>query len=186
MWRGGAKAAQALAEALGNTGTVMAIMNTPAANIGQQRLDGFAKEIAKHADMTFLGPQYSTNQTAKAASLVTSTIAAHPDLAGVFTLSTNNTEGATTGVREAGRVGRVKVVGFDTSDPIVQAIRTGTVTADVVQDPFRVGQLGVQMMEDALNGKPIEREVHTSFVVATPANIDTPDVQHYVYKTHCS
>ena len=30
------------------------------------------------------------------------------------------------------------------------------------------------MMVDALDGKPIEREVHTPFVIATPQNIDTP------------
>ncbi len=52
--------------------------------------------------ITYLGVQYSNNQTAKAASIVTSTVAAHPDLAGVFTITTNNTEGAATGVREAG------------------------------------------------------------------------------------
>ena len=42
---------------------------------------------------------------------------------GVFTITTNNTEGAATGVREAQRVGKIKIVGFDTSDPIVEDIR---------------------------------------------------------------
>ncbi len=153
--------------------------------VSQQRLQGFTTEIAKHPGITFLGVQYSNNQTAKAASIVTATVAAHPDLAGVFTITTNNTEGAATGVREAGGIGRIKIVGFDTSDPIVEGIRQGIVTADVVQYPYMVGQLGVQMMEDALNGKTIEREVHTPFVIATQANIDTPEVQKFVYKTKC-
>ncbi|MDQ2802311.1 MAG: substrate-binding domain-containing protein, partial [Pseudomonadota bacterium] len=109
----------------------------------------------------------------------------HPDLAGIFTITTNNTEGAATGVREADHVGKVKIVGFDTSDPIVEDIRQGIVSADVVQFPYRVGQLGVELMNDALNGKPIEREVRTPFVIATPENIDTPEVQKFVYKTKC-
>jgi ribose transport system substrate-binding protein len=182
---GGGQAAKQLAELIGDKGEVMALMNSPAANVAQQRLQGFQEEIAKHPGISFLGVQYSNNQTAKAASIITSTVAAHPDLAGVFTITTNNTEGAATGVREAQREGKIKIVGFDTSDPIVEAIRKGIVAADIVQYPYRVGQLGVEMMVDALQGKPVERQVHTPFVIATPQNIDTPEVQKYIYRTNC-
>ena len=183
---GGTQAARRLTELIGDKGVVMAMMNSPAAVVSQQRLQGFTSEIAKHPGITYLGVQYSNNQTAKAAAIITSTVAAHPDLAGVFTVTTNNTEGAATGVREAQAIGKIKIVGFDTSDPIVEDIRQGIVAADIVQYPYRIGQLGVQMMIDALDGKPIEREVHTPFVVATPENIDSPEVKQYIYKTRCS
>lgn len=182
---GGKQAAIELAKAIGDKGKVMALMNSPAANVAQQRLKGFTDEMAKHPGIKYIGVQYSNNQTAKAAGIVTATIAANPDLAGIFTITTNNTEGAATGVREAGLVGKVKIVGFDTSDPIVEDIRQGIVTADVVQYPFHVGQLGVEMMVHALEGKPVEREVHTPFVIATQKNIDTPEVQKFVYKMAC-
>lgn len=182
---GGKQAAQRLAELIGDKGEVMALENSPAAIVAQQRLKGFVDEIVKHPNIKYLGVQFSNNETAKAASIVTATVAAHPDLAGIFTITTNNTEGAATGVREAQKVGAIKIVGFDTSDPIVEDIRKGIVSADVVQYPYHVGQLGVDMMVQALEGKPIEREVHTPFVIATPQNIDTPEVQKFIYKTHC-
>ena len=183
---GGKKAAETLAGLIGDKGKVLALMNTPAPTVSAQRLEGFKQELAAHhPNIEFLGVQYSGNQTAKAASIVTSTIAAHPDLAGVFTITTNNTEGVATGVREAGKIGQVKIVGFDTSDPIVEDIRKGIVDADVVQYPYKVGQLGVEMMVAALQGKPVERQVHTPFVIATPKTIDTPEVQQFVYKTRC-
>ena len=184
-FEGGRQAGRALAELIGKKGKVMALLNSPAANVAQQRLFGFQEEIAKYPDITFLGPQYSNNQTAKAASIVTSTVAANPDLAGIFSITTNNTEGAATGVREAQREGQIKLVGFDTSDPIVEAIRKGVVSADIVQYPYRVGQLGLEMMVDALAGKKIERQVNTPFVIATPQNIDTPEVQKFIYRTNC-
>jgi ribose transport system substrate-binding protein len=182
---GGRQAGAALSDLLGGKGKIMALMNSPAANVAQQRLNGFKEEIAKRPGLEFLGVQYSNNQTAKAASIITSTIAANPDLAGVFTITTNNTEGAATGIREAQREGKVKIVGFDTSDPIVEAIRTGIVSADIVQYPYRVGQLGLENMVAALDGKPIEREITTPFVIATPQNIDTPEVQKFIYRTNC-
>ena len=184
-YEGGRLAGERLAELLGGKGEVMAVMNTPAPSVSQQRLAGFKDAIAKVPGIVFIGVQYSNNQTAKAAGIITATVAAHPDLAGVFALTTNNTEGVATGVREAQRVGKIKIVGFDTSDPIVEAIRSGIVSADIVQHPYRVGELGVTMMVDALNGKPIERQVQVPFVVATPQNIDTPEVQKYIYKTRC-
>ncbi len=67
----------------------------------------------------------------------------------------------------------------------MEDIRQGIVTADVVQYPYRSASSACEMMEDALNGKPIEREVHTPFVIATPQNIDTPEVQKFIYKTKC-
>lgn len=184
-FEGGRQAGRTLVELVGGKGEVMALMNSPAANVAQQRLFGFQEEIAKHPEITFLGVQYSNNQTAKAASIITSTVAAHPDLAGVFTITTNNTEGAATGVREAQREGKIKIVGFDTSDPIVEAIRAGVVSADIVQYPYRVGQLGLEMMVSALQGKPIDRQVNTPFVVATPKNIDSEEVQKFIYRTNC-
>lgn len=182
---GGRQAGETLATLIGGKGKVLALMNSPAANVAQQRLAGFKEAIGKHPEIEFLGVQYSNNQTAKAASIITSTIAANPDLVGVFTITTNNTEGATTGVREAQREGKIKIVGFDTSDPIVEAIRSGIVSADIVQYPYRVGQLGLENMVAALEGKTIEREITTPFVVATPQNIDTPEVQKYIYRTSC-
>ncbi len=184
-YEGGRQAGEYLAKALGGKGVVMALMNSPAANVSQFRLQGFKDEIAKYPGITFLGQQYSNNQTAKAASIITATVAAHPDLAGVFTLTTNNTEGATTGVREAQREGKIKIVGFDTSDPIVEGIRQGIIFADIVQYPYHVGELGVETMKAALDGKPVDRQVPSTFVIATPQNIDTPDVKKYIYKTHC-
>ena len=182
---GGRQAGAALAKLIDGKGKVMALMNSPAANVAQQRLAGFKEAIAKFPDIEFLGVQFSNNQTAKAASIITSTIAANPDLVGVFTITTNNTEGAATGIREAQREGKIKIVGFDTSDPIVEAIRSGIVAADIVQYPYRVGQLGLENMVAALDGKPIDREITTPFVVATPQNIDTPEVQKYIYRTNC-
>ena len=184
--KGGMLAGKQMAELLGGKGEVMALNNAPGTDVSSERLDGFKEAIKQFPGITFLGVQYSANQTAKAASLVSSTVAAHPRLAGVFAITTNNTEGAVTGVREARGTGRIKVVGFDTSDPIVDDIRKGLVDADVVQFPYGVGQIGLQSAVAALDGKPVDRQIRTPFTLATPKNIDTPEVQHFVYKTHCS
>lgn len=183
--QGGMLAGERMAELTGGKGKVMSLANGSTSPVTVQRLQGFADAIKKHPGMTYLGPQYTANATAKAASAVSSTIAANPDLVGVFAASTNNTEGAATGVQEAGKKGVVKVIGYDTSDPIVADIRSGVVDADVVQYPVEVGRQALRAAVAALKGEKVQRNIETPFVIATPKNIDSAEVQKYVYKTHC-
>ena len=56
---------------------------------------------------------------------------------------------------------------------------------DIVQAPYEIGELGLQTMVDALGGKQVPREQYRAFVVATPQNVDTPEVKKFIYVTRC-
>lgn len=183
---GGTLAAQALAKLVGGKGEVMGISNAAGNSIvSDERAKGFEDGLKAYPGMKFIGLQYSGNNTSKAASIASTAAATNPNLVGIFALQTNNTEGSITGLREAGKTQTVKLVGFDTSDPIVQGIKDGAVAADIVQYPYMEGQLGVQFARDLIEGKSVPRNQTVPFVVATPANINTAKVQQFIYKTHC-
>lgn len=184
---GGKLAADRMAEVNGGKGSVAIIDNSPGFPVSEQRVKGFKDQMtAKYPDIKVLDVQYSTNETAKAASIVTSSITAHSDLSGVYTVETNNTAGALTGVREAGKQGKVHIVGYDTSDPVVQALHDKQIDGVVVQYPYGEGVLGIQSIVAQLTGKSVPRNQGAPFVIATPDNVDTPKVQQYIYKTTCS
>jgi ribose transport system substrate-binding protein len=182
---GGKLAGQAMGKLIGGKGSVVIIDNDPGYPISEQRVAGFEQAMKAFPGVKVLGVQYSHNETANAASIVTSTAAAHPDLAGVYTVETNNTEGAITGVRDGHLTGKVKIVGYDTSDPIVAGLEAGTVSADVVQYPYGEGQVGLDSAVKAIQGKSVPREQTQPFVIATPANVRTAKVQKFIYKTSC-
>lgn len=185
-YRGGEAAGEAMAKAVHGAGPVLVIDNAPGYPVAEQRRAGFLAAIKKYPKIKLLPVQYSNNQTAAAASIVSSTAAAHPDLAGVYTLQTNNTEGAASGVRAAQRVGKIKIVGWDSSPPIVAALENGTITANILQYPYGQGIHGLESAVKAIKGEPVPREQTESFTVATPQNVHTPKVQQYIYKTTCS
>lgn len=182
---GGELAGQEMGELIGGKGSVIIIDNDPGFPISQERVSGFEQAMKKFPGVKVLGVQYSHNETANAASIVSSTAAAHSDLAGVYTVETNNTEGAITGLRDAHLVGKVKLIGYDTSDPIVAGIENGTVSADIVQYPYGEGQLGLESAVKAVQGQSVPREQTQPFVIATKANVNTPKVQRFIYKTTC-
>lgn len=184
---GGQLAADALAKAIGPDGGEVLLLNQAAGSlIGDARAKGFEDQLAaKYPNIKSLGQQYTQNAADKAASIVSAAAGSNPNLKGVYTMNTNNTQGAITGIAEAGRTGDVKLVGYDTSDPIVQGVRDGAVDGVVVQYPYGEGVLGVQSAVKLLNGQSVERQQTTPFVIATKDNVDDPTVQQYIYKTDC-
>ncbi len=182
---GGRLAGERMAKLIGGKGTVVSIDNDPGFPISEARVKGFNDAIAKYPDIKNLGVKYSHNEVAEAANIVSTTAGSNPDLAGVYAAETNNTEGAITGVREAKKEGKISIVGYDTSDPIVAALREGKVQGVIVQYPYGEGQKGIETLVKAIDGTKVERNQTAPFVVATPENVDDAKVQQYIYKLNC-
>lgn len=70
----------------------------------------------------------------------------------------------------------VKFVGFDASSRLVEAIRDGELQGAVAQNPFKMGNLGVTMLLNHLEKKPVERRISTGETMLTPENIDSAEV----------
>ena len=183
---GGKLAGDALAKAVGEKGSVLIIDNATGSVVSKARTDGFQQAIAKYPNMKVIGIQYSGNDVSKAASIVSTTAGTNPDLVGVFGAETNNTAGALTGVREAGKSGKVKVVGYDTSDPIVAALKDGSLTGTVVQYPRGEGATGVQSAVDAMQGKSVPRDQPADAIFVTPQTVNTDKAKQYIYDVNCS
>jgi len=50
-----------------------------------------------------------------------------------------------------------------------------------VQNPMRMGYLGVTAMVDHLRGKPVERRIDTGVMLVTPANLDSTATQELIH-----
>ncbi len=183
---GGKLAGIAMAKAIGSTGTVLPIDNTTGFVPSKQRTDGFAAGVHSISpNVKVLPVQYSNNDPAKAASFVQQAAAAHPDLKGVFGAETNNTQGALAGVREAGKQSKIKITGYDTSDPIVTALKAGQLLGVVVQNPRGEGVQGVDTAVSAMEGKSVPRNQAADALFVTPATVNTDKAKSYIYDVNC-
>lgn len=99
------------------------------------------------------------------------------DAKGVFTPNESTTYGMLLALRQAGLAGKVTLVGFDASKPLVDALRSGEIAALVVQNPEMMGRRGVEQAVKKLRGEPTEASIDTGAVLVTKANMDTPDVK---------
>jgi ribose transport system substrate-binding protein len=181
---GGEAAFSAIEEANPEGGKVLVIGVEPGISTTDARAEGFEAAAAENEAFESLGVQYSQNQPARAAEIVTSALQADPDIVGIFAANLFAAEGAATGIRQAGAEG-ITVVGFDAGPAQVEALREGTVQALVAQEPANIGQQGVEQAVAALNGEEPEAEIQTGFTIITQDNVDTPEGEEAAYRANC-
>ncbi len=72
--------------------------------------------------------------------------------------------------------GRVHLVGFDASEPLVDALKARKLDGVVVQNPLLMGELGVKALIDHLEKRPVEGVKNTGETLVTPDNMSDPKI----------
>lgn len=180
---GGKTAGETLLDLIGGKGKVLVVNVKPGISTTDQRGQGFEDAVKGKAGVEYLGQEYSQDDPAIAAQIVTSTLAKHPDLAGIFATNLFSAEGAASGLRQAGKLGDVKIVGFDAGPKQVKDLEDGLVQALIAQKPADIGSQGVEQAYKALEGEETTPEIGTDFEVITKENL--ADMQDVLYKPSC-
>lgn len=177
---GGKMAATELAKLLGDKGKVLVITQPPGSTAQDQRTQGFEEELKNHGGITYLGAQYQSDDPQKSAQIVTGTLSAHPDLAGIFSTNDQGAIGALTGLQQAGATGRVKLIAYDAATAEVAALKNGTLAALIAQNPKQEGQVAMQTAAALIDGKPVRSKITTDLVTIGPGENTKADQYEYV------
>jgi ribose transport system substrate-binding protein len=181
---GGKLAADTLAGLVkGQKGSVLVLDTIAGTSTTNARAKGFTDELKKYPNLKSVGVQFTQNEPDQAASKVTATLSSTPDLVGIFATNLNSGEGAATGLHNAGKIGKVKLVGFDASPSEVDGLNSGDFQALIAQDPTGIGKQGVDQAVAAVEGKPVQRNIDAPLIAITKDDMDAK--QQYFYKSSC-
>jgi ribose transport system substrate-binding protein len=181
---GGRAAFEAIKKLNPDGGKVMVMSTDPGVSTVDQRIQGFEEAAKADSKFQYLPVQYSHNDPATAANLISATLQRDPDLKGVFAANLFSAEGTATGVRQAGKTSTVKIVGFDAGPNQIKALQEGTVQALIAQQPGSIGQYGVDEAVAALDGGQIQPKIQTGFTTITKDNLSGEGGQA-AYKSNC-
>jgi ribose transport system substrate-binding protein len=95
---------------------------------------------------------------------------------GIFCPNESTTFAMLRALQDSGLAGKVKFVGFDSSDMLVAAMKKGELHGLVLQDPIKMGYLGVKTMVAHLKGEPVAARIDTGCEVASPDNMNEPAI----------
>ncbi len=178
-YKGGVLAARRLGELLKGQGKIFLIRYQEGSASTVQREAGFYDTMTKEfPGIAFLvKDQYAGATTETAYQLAENLISRFPDVQGVFTPNESSTFGTLRALQEAGLAGKIVFVGFDSSPKLVQGLRDGDIQGLVIQNPNKMGYLGVKTIVAHLRGEPVEKVIDTGVVLATKDNMDTPEIK---------
>ncbi len=92
---------------------------------------------------------------------------------GMFAPNESSASGTVDALRSLGLNQQLRLVGFDSSAPLLQALREGDIDGLVLQDPYKMGYLGVWNLAQHLEGYKIDPKVmSTGEYVITKENLD--------------
>ena len=148
---GGRLAAQALAKAIGGSGKV-AIIDHPEVESVIQRVAGFEEEIANYKNIQVVAKLSGHGVKDQAFRTTEDIIQTHPDLTGIFGINDDSALGALAAVEKAGKIGRIKIVGFDAVPEAREAIKAGKIDSDVIQRPLEIGQMTIKAIQTYMSG----------------------------------
>ncbi len=117
------------------------------------RHDGTGDEVkSEDGKFTILGTMTDQFDRAKAKANVEDTVTRHPEIAGMVGLFEYNPPLIMEALDRTGKVGKVKVMGFDENAVTLQCIKDGTMIGTVVQNPYQYGYKSIQTLNALHNG----------------------------------
>src|SRR5712691_8561388 len=182
---GGADAFAAVKQLVPGGGEVLIVNVKPGVSTTDQRQQGFADAAKADSKFTYVGTQFDQDSASVAAQVTQAALQKNPHIVGIFAANLFSAEGAATGVRQAGKSGQVKIVGFDAEPDEITALQQGTVQALIAQSPYTIGTDAVDQALAALTGKATTPKIGTKFTIITTANLNSAASQAAIYKTGC-
>jgi ribose transport system substrate-binding protein len=169
-----------MGQLMGGKGKVLLLRYQEGSASTQDREDGFIKQLKKNYPGVQLisSDQYAgaTRDTAKRAS--ENLLNRFGDeIQGIFTPNESSTAGMLLALQDIGKAGKVTFVGFDASQTFIDALHANQLHGIVVQNPFKMGYLGVRIMVENLLGKAVERRIDTGVTMVTRDNLESPEIQ---------
>jgi ribose transport system substrate-binding protein len=171
----GRQAGELVKEALPQGGKIMIFVGVLDAANAQQRYQGL-KEALQGSNIQIVDVRTDNADRVRAKSNAADTLVNQPDIAGLVGLWSYNGPAIVSAVREAGKIGKVKIVAFDEEDETLSGIKEGAIYATVVQQPFEFGYRSIEMMAKILDGDrsmiPASKQIFVPTIAVKKDGID--------------
>jgi ribose transport system substrate-binding protein len=177
-FKGGQMAGEYMAKRLNGKGKVILLRYQVGSASTELREAGFLDALKKHSGIEVISQDRYAGPTRETAYQTAQNLLTRygNEVNGVFAPNETSTIAMTKALRDIGRAGgHVQMVGFDAGSQSIADLKSGDVQALVVQDPMRMGYLGVATMLEHLKGKKVEKRIDTGVILVTTENMNDPE-----------
>ena len=187
-YEGGQIAARELERLLSGNGNVIVLRESEGAASTQARANGFVDGMRTFpgievvSDDQYVGVTKTLAQQAAENILLRFTDGAgNLTIQGIFCPNESTTYGMLQALSRRRLNGQVKFIGFDSSESLINGLREGDINGLIVQNPFKMGYLGVKTMVEHLRGQPVVKLIDTGVAYVNPENMDNPEIMQLLH-----
>ena len=180
---GGQKAGEFLGKILDGKGKVILLRYQEGSASTEQREAGFLDAIKKFPGIQLISTEQHAGATRDSAYQASQNLLNRfgRDATAIFTPNESACAGMILALRDMGKAGKIKHVGFDASPTLLDALGKGEVQGLVIQDPFKMGYLGVKTLVESLKGGKVEKRVDTGVDLVTKENLSDPKISEMIH-----
>ncbi len=171
----GRQAGDLLKEALPQGGRIALFVGKLDARNAQERLQGIKEAIAG-SKIELIDVRTDDTDQVRAKANVSEMLVSHPDVAALVGLWSYNGPAILNAVRDAGRIGQVKIIAFDEDDETLTGVKSDAIVGTVVQQPYEFGYQAITLLAKALKGDrsgiPPSHQLFIPTMVIRQNNVD--------------
>ena len=186
--QGGRMAGDGLAALLPNGGKVVMLRYAEGSASTNEREEGFLEAIRAHKSIDVLSEnQYGGADVEgaykKSEAMLNRFKTADGTLAvdGIFCPNESTTLAMLRVLEDSGWAGKAKFIGFDASDSLVKGLADAHIDGLVVQDPVKMGYVGVKTVVTHIKGGPVERRIDTGVQLVTRDKMGDPAIKELLH-----
>lgn len=155
----GETAGEYMLELTGGKGKVLLLEGTPGAIPGIDRINGFSKAIEGKLEVAQKTPaNFEKNKGLQVAEAM---LKAHPDVVGIYAANDLMALGAAQAVQNAGKKGKIHVIGNDGIKESLEAVASGRLAGTVSQYPYVMGVMAIDACQALANGTEVPEVVES-------------------------
>ena len=171
----GRQAGELIKEVLPQGGKIMIFVGKLDARNAQERLQGI-KESLQGSKVEITDVRTDDTDRVRAKSNASDTLVKYPDVAALVGLWSYNGPAIVNAVKDANKIGQVKIVCFDEEDETLAGIKSGAIYATVVQQPYEFGYQSVKLMAKILagdkSGVPVNKQIFVPTLVIKKDSVE--------------
>ena len=171
----GKQAGELVKKVLPDGGKIMVFVGKSDAQNAKERYQGL-KDALKGSKVEVIDLRTDDTDRTRAKANVQDTLVKYPDIKGLVGLWSYNGPAILNAVKEAGKIGKVKIVCFDEEEDTLDGVKAGEIEGTVVQQPFEFGYQAITMMAKVIRGDksviPATKQKFVETRVIDKSNVD--------------
>jgi ribose transport system substrate-binding protein len=171
----GRQAGQLIRDAIPTGGSIMLFVGKLDAQNARERIQGI-RETLEGSNIRIIDVRTDDGDGVRAKANAADTLVRYPDIKGLVGLWSYNGPAILNAVREAAKVGRIRIVAFDEADETLSGVKEGAIYATVVQQPYEFGYQAIVRMAQAVRSDrsfiPESKQIIVPTLVVNPSNVE--------------